>query len=47
MRGGAPPGLDIARVAFEFLRGLLGTGAVSEPGSTTAKSQPEVFSVAP
>ena len=39
------PDPDEPKVVFEFLRGLLGIGAVSELGSTTAKSQ--VFSVAP
>ena len=36
---------DEPTVVFEFLRGLLGMGAASELGSTTAKSR--VFSVAP
>ena len=39
------PDPDEPKVVFEFLRGLLGIGAVSELGSTTAKSR--VFSVAP
>ena len=36
---------DEPKVVFEFLRGLLGMGAASELGSTTAKSR--VFRVAP
>ena len=39
------PGPDEPKVVFEFLRGLLGIGAVSELGSSTAKSP--AFSVAP
>ena len=40
-----PDGFGQPKVVFEFLRGLLGIGAASELGSTTAKSR--VFSVAP